>query len=224
MYFAIEGIKGSGKSTVFERAFDELRRCGLAVQAIRPTAARPACWIDAIHQRFGQWWPDWMSERVYAARSNQAAENFHRRGCILGERSVLTSYVSRWNDCDPVSSMDRVDRLECRLPLPRHVLFLSVPVELALRRIQDRARRGYGLCDQSEAQLRRADKLYRHLAMSGAYYGLGDLQWHWIDATELLGVVVSQVVGIVKQIEFQPRCQAARDTRQDSRQLAGEHS
>jgi thymidylate kinase len=201
MYFALEGIKGSGKTSVFEKTVADLLSAGLAFQTIRPVAARPGSLVDALQERFGHHFPDWLNERVYAHRSNLAGASAQRRGCLLGERSVLTSYVTRWNEDDPLAGLARVDRLEDRIPLPHHVMFLSVSVELALRRIHRRAKRGYGRSEQTPAQLRRADSLYRHLAALGHRYGLGHVQWHWIDADRPLHIIVDNVVDLVTRLE-----------------------
>jgi thymidylate kinase len=203
MYFALEGIKGSGKTAVFEGVYAELKRQGFAPHCLRPVAARPASILDALHVVSGRYWPDRLVEQLYASRSNCAARHLPRRGLVLGERSVFTSYVTRWDAADPEASMARVDALEHCIQLPQHVLYLNVPVEVAIQRIGSRPSRGYGNGDQAASRLRDTDALYRHLAGMGERYGLAPVQWHWVDATKPLQTVVCEAARIV--VALQPR-------------------
>lgn len=204
MYFAIEGIKGSGKSAVFAGVYTELQYQGFEPHRLSPTSARPANILDALHVVSGRYWPDFLTERLYAARSNRAARQVPKRGLVLGERSVFTSYVSRWNHADPAATLVRVDALEHHIQLPQHVLYLSVPVELAVKRIDSRPRRAYGNRDQTSTRLREADAVYRHLACMGQCYGIDQVQWHWVDATKPLFEVVRNTTEIIAALQPHP--------------------
>jgi thymidylate kinase len=204
MYFAIEGIKGSGKSAIFEGVIAALKEHWLDVHVLRPTARCNVPLLDPLYETFGHHWPDVLVERLYAFRSNRAARSMPKRDClVVGERSVLTSYVSRWDASDPLAGLAHVDALEHRIELPQHVIFLSVPITLAMRRIGSRPKRGYGTRDETEHRLREADSLYRHLAHAGAHYGLGQIRWHWINAAQPLDNVIRDVVGVI--VDFEPR-------------------
>src|SRR5437870_4709825 len=99
MYFALEGIKGSGKTTVFEAVCNELALNSLAFATLRPThRIGEASVIEFLQRKTGQWWPDWLVERFFAMRSNRQCTRLPKRcSLVFGERSVLTSYVTRWN-------------------------------------------------------------------------------------------------------------------------------
>ena len=181
MYVAIEGLKGSGKSTLLQSLLreDALRD----VQLIAPTKpSAPA----HVHEHLWRVRPlqrcDLFREWVYARRAMLTANSCDwTRSLIIGDRSKLTSYATRWTNWgDPRACIERVNRQQPDVPLPTHVVFLDVPITRLLCRLKGRART-YGRHDETETRLRETHRAY--LAMTGMReYGFGDLAWHWIDA------------------------------------------
>ena len=208
MYLAIEGIKGSGKSTVFSEVFRQLVSRGYQPARLEPTTARRDSLVDRAYDLLGNFCPNPVIERVYAYRSNRAAREVSRRArLILGQRSILTSYVTRWNYEDPEAGLRHVDALENRIAIPDHVIFLAIPPESAAERIKMREKRTYGIGDQSLRRLREANHLYRHLMWQASRYSLEKITWHNVDATQRLDDVVFATRSLVEDIflsDFQP--------------------
>lgn len=205
MYIAIEGLKGSGKSTLFERLPQRLRDYGLEVVLLCPTHPLPC---DHPLERLAASAPsdDELRERLYAARSNHhAAQVPSGAQLVLGDRSILTSYATRWHRvCAGQRRLhiERVNRLENRIGLPDHVLFLNVPAEKLLCRLQARIERSYGRHDETPQRLQAALAAYAEMRERRVELGLGAITWHDIDAdvrpNRLLARVVVRILEILR--------------------------
>lgn len=187
MYVALEGPKGSGKSTAWRAVVDALRAHGVDVAFLCPT--RPIAGTS-LFERLGRCEAlaacDWFRERLYAARSNFHARRVAPRAAlILGDRSKLTSYVTRWDGRSPDTqraSIRRVDRLETEIALPHHVLYFDAPLGVLVDRVRRRAR-DYGRTDETPARLAAQRAAYADLQHHGSELGLGDVRWHRVDAS-----------------------------------------
>lgn len=201
MYIALEGIKGCGKSTVFDAVAYLLKKRGMTINCLRPTSAANF-FIEPFYLRTNQWWPDIAIEWLYAKRSNYHANRLPKPlgGLVLGDRSIFTSYATRWDSDNPERTLARVNRLEYRIPIPNHVIYLSVPVDTALSRIKARPHRCYGRVEQSNYRLNSVDHAYRELALKGHQLGLTNIDWHWIDASAELPVVIATVLSCIDQL------------------------
>jgi thymidylate kinase len=197
LYIAIEGIKGCGKSTAHDLAHIELKGRGMQVVSFKPTAARRGCIIDTLFNRTGSYWPDALRKHLYACRSKRATQLLTPTSTVLGERSIFTSYVTRWDYSNPAEGIAKAQRSEPHLPVPDHVIYLDVPVNTAIERISARRRRGYGALDETEARLYEADRLYKYLADNGTRHAIKTV-WTVIDATREMADVVNQIVTFVE--------------------------
>jgi thymidylate kinase len=186
MYIALEGPKGSGKSTAWRTLIYALRARGIAVEFLCPTRPiDPPCLIE----RLSRCWPlrgcDLFRERLYAARSNfHARRSGGAQGLVLGDRSKLTSYVTRWDGRTHDTrraSIRRVDRLESLISLPDHVLYLDAPLGVLVERVRRRGR-DYGQVDETPSRLAAQRAAYAELERRGPELGLANVRWHHIDA------------------------------------------
>src|SRR5690606_30581333 len=95
---------------------------------------------------------DALREQLYAARSNfHAARVPADAPLVLGDRSILTSYATRWDRLPAqrrAAHIAQVDALEHRIGRPDHVIYLSLPEPQLLARLRARSERRYGLDDQ----------------------------------------------------------------------------
>jgi len=179
---------------------------------LRPySMAGSATGIDRLYLSTGMHWPTWATAWFYARRSDRMASEVPRRtSLVIGDRSIVTSYVTRWDEKDPIASMDAVDRLERRIPLPDHIVLLDVPVVEALRRIEHRPRRRYGCRDECGDRLSAAADRYRLLARNPSSFGLGGVSWHVVNASRSLNCVAAEVTDLVYQLTSKDRYTFAR--------------
>jgi thymidylate kinase len=199
VYIAIEGIKGSGKSSALAQVQHALERMSVPHTLLRPYALSESTALsDRAFRLTARIWPDGAVARFYAWRSDRLAARVPRRcGLVIGDRSIITSYVTRWSDSNPSAAMDAVDRLERRIPLPDHVVLLNVPVAVAANRIQHRPQRCHGRRDEQVSRLLAAAQAYRTLASNPARFGIASVSWHVMDANRPPDRVARDVIDLV---------------------------
>jgi thymidylate kinase len=185
MYNCIEGIKGAGKSTVTKLTYEELKGYGLQLGMICPTQRSSSCsWYELAFRLLGNACPDSLVEYVYARRSDAQWKNRNKNASLLiGDRSILTSYVARFSFAQPLQAIERVNRRERSIALPDCVFVLELDSQEALRRIAKRPKRRYGFHDESLERLEYCAQAYRYLARDADQLGLSSIQWEFIDAS-----------------------------------------
>ena len=203
MYIAIEGLKGAGKGTLFKRLPERLHEYGLNLQLLCPTQPMPA---DHPLERLARQHPecDEVQEQLYAARSNYHAARIQPYPrLIIGDRCILTSYATRWHRVPAGQHrafIQRVNALEPMIGLPDHVIFLQVPTEKLLDRLQARAERTYGKRDETPERLHETLKAYQTLREQARFLGLDSIVWHEIDADAHPDITLARVVVRVLEI------------------------
>jgi len=204
-YVALEGVKGSGKSTLFVALGSHLYQSGVGFVELCPTRAMPAWhpleWL-ACAGLADRW--DQLTEWLYAARSNWHASHVDReKRLVFGDRSILTSYAVRWpagQVADCRRRLDEVNRREHCIELPTDVLYLDVDEGTALKRISQRTCRHYGHRDEQPARILAHLEAYRQLRRDGSRLGLGNITWRSIDANRSFGDVFAEAAAHLDSI------------------------
>ena len=185
-YVALEGPKGVGKTTLIARLQDHFVATGLQVAWVAPTRAprTPHPLEEALARELERRPDDALRERFFALRSElAAAATDWSAPLILGDRSVLTSYVTRLrNFASPAAAIAHVDAMEPSIPLPATVLYLDAPLDTLLARVAHRGARPDCIDEQAERILH-AREDYQLLRRAGTAFGLPTLDWHSIDAS-----------------------------------------
>ena len=187
MYICLEGLKGCGKSTLLMAAQQLLTTRQVLFSTVSPTRAVPAerSWRERLSEqipclrRLDAW-----NDYLYAGRANYAATNADwQRPLVLGDRSIATSYATRWRKWgNPKRCIERVDQREALVPAPDHIILLDVDPAVAWERAVAR-RRSYGQHDESLPRLREAREAYRQIATFGIPR-LAGTQWHTLNANQ----------------------------------------
>jgi thymidylate kinase len=203
MYIAIEGVKGSGKSTIIDRIIYGLKLSGCDLKLIAPTRSpKGFSLIESISSAV-PWllMCDYWNEILYAVRSNREARRIKKQDhLLLGDRSIATSYVTRWNKYgDPNKCISRVNAIEPLLLAPDHILYLDVTPETALSRIRNRPKRNYGLKDETESRVVEAIDNYKSV-MAYGIKRLSNTVWHSIDANKKLDEVLEQIKPAIENL------------------------
>jgi thymidylate kinase len=210
-YIVLEGPKGCGKSTLYERLCREFKHRGVAFTPLCPT--RPGEGALESLARVGvlsDW--DTFRERLYAARSNFHARRARGSEVVMGDRSILTSYVTRWNGASAGhrrATLARVRRLEHEISLPDHVLYLHAPVALLRARIAARPR-DYGHYDETVTRLTTVTAAYDDLRRYAPELGLSSIRWHELDATRPPDEVLADALATILPILSSPALEVLR--------------
>lgn len=209
-YVAIEGIKGSGKSTLLADLSKQLTAQGIDFCLLSPTSHMPP-WhpAEVAYSAFGFEKFDAITEWIYALRSNwHSARVSTHAPLIIGDRSVLTSYVTRWGRVrinGIAGHLAKVNSLEHRIPKLDHVIYLDVDAAVAAERIQSRPARNYGKVDERIGRLQEAINAYRYLMLNGKRHGLANIQWTVVNARRSYAEVLSDVLARLQTMIYEGR-------------------
>jgi thymidylate kinase len=203
MYICLEGLKGSGKSTLLTAAEQLLTAQRVAYGLVAPTRAVPKAqsWQERLSTRLPclrrlDAWNDYL----YACRANHAASQAEwHRPLVLGDRCIVTSYVTRWRKWgSPQRCIARVDSQEAHVPAPDHVILLEVDPVVAWRRAKAR-RRTYGQQDETLQRLTEAREAYEQIPTFGIAR-LAKTQWHRLDANQTPALVFRDWVHLMREL------------------------
>ena len=143
MYLCIEGLDGSGKTTLFSRLKIQFESIGVNVVEACPT--RPVKANSFIERAFEKYSTlkksSFFRAIVYGVRSRQTVKIVNwESDLILGDRSIITSYVTRWRKWMGSEFLTKafVQLMEPTIPAPDLVLYLDLSPELLHKRIENR--------------------------------------------------------------------------------------
>ena len=181
MYIAIEGIKGTGKSTLVKalipylKVYCDSKQQSLAV--LRPTKPIPKDHHLERHFATSQHNDDYL-RALYAARSNyHAARTDWSTELIISDRSILTSLAVRWQNAvqsniSPTQHYEQVRGQEHVIAIPDIVIHLDAPNAVLLERYTKRARQ-YGQHEETMDSVINLKNSYAHL-------------YEWLDSEQAL--------------------------------------
>lgn len=200
MYIALEGTKGTGKSTLFQQLEFALKCDGVEFQTFSPTKPMPVdiWWEQAYAQHVDN---DAYIDALYTARANHHAQlaDFNAP-LVLGDRSILTSFVTRWpSDSSKIKSyIQQVRSMEYAVPIPDLVIYLDLPIDITLDRLAHR-QRNYGLFDEQISRLIDTKLAYETFFKLKNELGFSELKYQYFDAQQNSDELFTQVYDVFKK-------------------------
>ncbi|MDQ9021831.1 dTMP kinase [Acinetobacter sichuanensis] len=199
MYIAIEGTKGVGKSTLLEQLKLKLVQDGIGFSTFSPTKAMPThIWWEQAYQQYAN--DDGFISDLYTARANYHAQHTNfSSSFILGDRSMLTSFVTRWPDqpTEIQKYIHHVQKKEHCVPIPDFVIYLDLPIEVTLHRLANRKRQ-YGLYDEQIERLIQAKFAYEQFFKLKNELGFENLSYQYVDAEQSPEDLVLEIYTLVQ--------------------------
>ena len=157
MYIAIEGLKGTGKSTLLEILLPHLMAhfdsTQYRITTLRPTKPMPED-HPLEHMFYQHQNNDAYLRLLYAARSNyHASRTDWNADLIISDRSILTSLAVRWQNTKeehmtPSQHYEQVRAQEDVIAIPDIIIQLDAPDTILLDRYVKRDRQ-YGQHEES---------------------------------------------------------------------------
>ena len=143
LYICLEGLDGSGKTTLFKKIVKKLKEEGFTLCEVSPTqkCGENDLW-EKIYDKF-KFLKDIIFFRnfLYAHRSNMVTKNIDWNvDLLIGDRSIITSFMCRWSKSDLKNKkvIARVNFLESKIPTPDYAIYLDVTPENLQKRLNYR--------------------------------------------------------------------------------------
>lgn len=211
MYICLEGIKGTGKSSVYEQLKRKIETMELPYTTICPT--KPISGFDIremLTRRFeflrnNIFWSKW----IYSHRSNFSARKAlkEKKPLILGDRSKLTSYVvRRMQGMTWEAAFKVIDKTEKYIPLPDIVVYFQIEPTLAYERIKRRKNHFGNRQDETLEALVVSKIFYEELRENKTFGHLSNIEWIDVNGQDDPEEIAEQTINIIakslKQIKL----------------------
>ena len=145
MFLAIEGLDGTGKSTLINNLERHLKDMGSYYDIVRITKVLKGrlSLVEKLYNRIPYIKKSIFFRRfLYAHRSNNAFKFLDKEKVkfLLGDRCIITSYISRWHKNYLLNyiNIKLVDLLEYRQLIPNIVIYLELDNSIIEERLKKR--------------------------------------------------------------------------------------
>jgi thymidylate kinase len=209
-YIALEGLKGSGKSTVLKAVYPYLDRLKIKYHLFnvtKPGDLNHALEISALDPKQRE--SDLFNQKLYEYRAlyhyqSLINQDIHpNKDLIIGDRSLITAIVTRWHTVDQHEKY--IDQILNQQPIfiPNYIFYLDIKLENVLKRQEHRRfneGRHYGLNEETTETLEKVLQAYDFL-INQTPKQLNNIKWIKIDANQNLDQIVKDVLDQIESIE-----------------------
>ena len=173
MYIAIEGIKGSGKSTIIDLLVNDYNKKGISPEIFPITApmelTHPLEKTLSIQPSKAQ--SDSFLEKLFLCRAYWQQHKISEKSqIIIGDRSIATACATRWHKWgNPSYTCRRVKWQYAGILRPQIIIWLDTPLEFAVKNISKRPQKITGKNDESIERLIESQMAYTQLLFGKEY-------------------------------------------------------
>jgi thymidylate kinase len=199
MYIAIEGLKGSGKTSLVDKLILFLTAANINFSVMKPTKADDKnSLIEKIYAKYSFMQRNsFFRAIVYTHRAYVASKktDWNSR-LILGDRSIITSYITRWRRWFNSSylSILFVNIMEPFMRPPDVVIFLQVSIENLMQRMD---KRGIFDIDSSMERLNEMCNAYNEIRIYRPIKKICHVKWIYVDGNKKEDEVFDETCRII---------------------------
>ena len=196
-FVVLEGLDGSGTTTQLNIITKRLEKDGITViRTFEPTDNPIGKLIRKVLKKELSLEPKTISRLFVADRhehiygKNGIIENSSKGHLVLCDRYLFSSLAYQTPEC----GFDYVKNINQNFPLPEHIFFFNVPVNICQERI---AKRGdeKELFDAYEYQL----KVHKNYLRALELYKNSEMNIHTIDGTKSPEEISNEIYNIIRQ-------------------------
>lgn len=203
IYICLEGLKGAGKTTIFNYVVSRLKEINVEFSTVSPTnPTGDSYFIERLFKKF-QFLKSRRFPRIflYAHRSNHAAVKANwNKSLILGERSIATSYASKWRKSSILSwiNFSIINILENKIKTPDYVIYVDVPHEILRKRIETRDKERD--IDDCELRLIEMEKAYFQMMNHCRIKRMSNVKWIKVSGIGELETIGEKMLELILQL------------------------
>lgn len=203
VYICLEGLKGAGKTTVFDLLLKKMEQNNIDFTTVAPTKMSEK---SNFFERKLIKNPQLKESRffrifLYAQRSNYAAKNAQwNKQLILGERSLMTSYATKWEESKFKTwwNISVINLFERKIRAPDFVIYIDVPHDVLNLRIENRKKERD--IDDTPVRLVQMEEAYKKLSEK-KIPRISKTEWQIVSGNQPLEAVVESVYEAVMKIK-----------------------
>ena len=143
VYIALEGLDGSGKSTLFKNLLPLFKDKKISFDTLCPTQiSSPNSLAEKLYRSNKKFKRiNFFRTMIFAYRSYKASKKVNwESDLIFGDRSIIVTYVKQWRKYfnSPMLTKVFVNIIEPFIKTPDFVIFLDAPESELLKRLQQK--------------------------------------------------------------------------------------
>jgi thymidylate kinase len=202
IYIALEGLDGSGKSTLFKNLIEIFKTDEISFDTLCPTQiSKPNSIPEKVYRsnkKFKRL--NFYRTLIFAYRSFKASSKVNwQASLILGDRSIVVTYVKHWRKIfnSPFLTVMFVNLIEPFIKSPDYVLLLDAPENILLNRI---TQKNVIEIDETPENLRLMKNAYQEIRNAYKISRLRKTKWIDIDSSKQPDELVQEVYAVIKSL------------------------
>lgn len=201
-YIALEGLDGSGKSTLFKNLLPLFKDNKFSFDTLCPTQiSAPNSLAEKLYRSNKKFKRiNFFRTVIFAYRSYKASKKVNWESeLILGDRSIIVTYVKHWRKYfnSPMLTKVLVNIIEPFIEAPDFVLLLDAPQPELFSRLRQKETLEI---DETPESLRKMKQAYQEIRYSNKISRLSKTKWIDIDSNKSAQELVNEVYTVISSL------------------------
>ena len=204
-YICLEGLDGSGKSTIIEFLKEELKKQGYKVEFLVPTKVLKKNEMKFLEKYYKK--HSFLKKSrlyrflLYANRSNEAVKNIDKNAeLIIGDRGIVTSYIVYFKSRSKANwlRIKIIDLFENKIFTPDDILYIEVSEDTLKSRLK---KRGGGVdIDETVERSNEMRIAYKEIMENKSIERIKKTKWHIISGETDINTMRECVLELINNL------------------------